>query len=61
MEQGREINGVKVYTAKEVSEILGVHIKTVQRYLRTNKLKAQKIGGIWYIAEENLNSFIKGE
>ena len=61
MEKGRIINNVKVYTSLEVSEILGVHIKTVQRYLRQGKIKANKIGGLWYIAEENLNSFIKGE
>ncbi|HDQ22849.1 MAG TPA: DNA-binding protein [Candidatus Uhrbacteria bacterium] len=48
----------KLYTPKEVAEILKVNIKTVYRYIKSGKLKATKIGQ-WGIKQEDLNKLIK--
>lgn len=45
------------YTVEQVSNILNVHPKTVQRYIREGKLRATKIGKSWRITRHNLSNF----
>ena len=52
---------IKVYSMKEVSKILGVTQRTLYNYIKSGKLRVQKIGGKWIITEENLKKFIKAE
>ncbi|HAK47158.1 MAG TPA: hypothetical protein DCO79_14730 [Spirochaeta sp.] len=42
----------KLYSVAEIAEILGLHQKTVQRFIREGKLKANKIGRAWKIHAE---------
>lgn len=35
---------MKLYTATELAEILGLHVKTVYKYGRQKKLKCVKVG-----------------
>lgn len=52
---------IKVYTAKEVQEILRVSPNTVLAMLKDGRLKGFKIGRDWRIPAENLQAFIHGE
>jgi excisionase family DNA binding protein len=51
---------IKVYTLKEVAEVLKVTERTLLTYIKEGKLKANKIGGKWIISQENLQNFING-
>jgi len=48
------------YTTAKVSEMLNIHEKTVQRYIREGKLRASKIGKAWRISGHDLSVFIQG-
>lgn len=56
-----EIMGVTLYSIKELSEILDVTVVTLRKYFRSGKMKAQKIGGKWYVTEENVKRFLGGD
>ena len=45
------------YTVEQVAELLSLHQKTVQRYIREGKLRASKIGKGWRIAGHDLSLF----
>lgn len=47
------------YTTKEISEILGLSIKTIQKLIRTRQLKAFKIGGRFIVEKSTLKDYIK--
>ena len=48
------------YTAPEVANILGVHLRTVYRWIDEGNIKAVKVGQ-WRISKEALEEFLKGE
>jgi len=49
----------KLYSIDEVSNMLKVDRKTVDRWVKENKLTAMKLGGtLWRIREKDLNYFI---
>lgn len=50
----------KLYTKKEVAEILGITERTVWNYIKAGKIKASKIGGKWKVTEENLKKYVNG-
>lgn len=47
------------YTTKEISEILGLSIKTIQKLIRTKQLQAFKIGNRFIVEESTLKDYIK--
>lgn len=47
----------KYYTVEQVSKLLSLHPKTVQRYIREGKLQANKIGKSWRISGHDLSKF----
>lgn len=51
----------KYYTVEQVSEMVGLHVKTVRRYIREGKLKAHKVGKQWRITGHDLSNFTEGE
>lgn len=51
---------IKVYTLKEVAEVIKVTERTLLTYIKEGKLKATKIGGKWIVSQENLQNFING-
>lgn len=55
----KEVLGVKLYTLKEVGELLGVQQQTVSKYIQQGKMKARVIGGAKYVSEENLKEFLQ--
>ena len=51
----------KLYTLKEVSEIVQMNIITIYRHRKEAKLKTVKIGGEYRVTEEQLQEYLKGE
>lgn len=49
---------IKYYTVEETAQKIGVHTKTVRRYIYSGKIKALKLGGQWRIAEDDLNEYL---
>jgi excisionase family DNA binding protein len=49
------------YTVEQISEMLDIHPKTIQRYIREGKLRAAKIGKSWRITGHDLSVFIENE
>lgn len=47
------------YTVEQISKMLGLHSKTIQRYIREGKLRASKIGKSWRINGHDLSVFIE--
>lgn len=45
------------YTVEQAAELLALHPKTIQRYIREGRLQAKKIGKSWRIAEHELRIF----
>jgi excisionase family DNA binding protein len=54
------MNG-KYYTVEQISEMLKMHPKTIQRYIREGKLSAVKIGKSWRISGHDLSVFMESE
>ncbi len=51
----------RYYTVEQISEMLKIHTKTIQRYIREGKLCANKIGKSWRITGHDLSIFIENE
>ena len=47
------------YTVEQAAELLAMHPKTIQRYIREGKLRAAKIGKGWRIAGRDLSVFLE--
>jgi len=49
------------YTVDQISNMLDIHPKTIQRYIREGKLRASKIGKSWRITGHDLSAFTEGD
>lgn len=49
------------YTVEQISEMLDIHPKTIQRYIREGRLRASKIGKSWRITGHDLSVFIESD
>lgn len=49
----------KFYTIDQVAEILDIHHKTVRKFIKEGRLKANKFGKQWRISQIDLDSFTK--
>lgn len=50
----KEIAGITFYTAKEVADMIGVHIQTVRLWIKQGKLKGKKIGRFFLISADDV-------
>jgi excisionase family DNA binding protein len=50
-----------MFTVDEVAKRLDVSVKTIRRYIYSGKIGANKIGGQWRIAEEDIDIYINGQ
>jgi excisionase family DNA binding protein len=48
------------YTVEQISSMLDIHPKTIQRYIREGKLQAVKIGKGWRVSGHDLSAFTEG-
>lgn len=46
-------------TAREAAEVLGIHEKTVGRYVRENRLPATRVGTSYRFRREDLEAFLE--
>lgn len=56
-----KIGEEKAYNVQEAATLLKVTPITIRSYIKTGKLRAQKVGTRYYLAESNLQDFIKGD
>ena len=47
------------YTVEQISDMLDIHPKTVQRYIREGRLRATKIGKSWRVTGHDLSAFVE--
>ncbi|WP_224247476.1 helix-turn-helix domain-containing protein [Hyalangium gracile] len=45
-----------LYTAEQVADLLGLHVRTIRAYVREGRLKATRIGKQYRIAREDLEA-----
>lgn len=57
----KNFNGIYLLEVKDLSDKLMLSEKTIVNYLKCGRIKGQKIGQSWYVTEQNLERFIKGE
>lgn len=48
---------IKTYTTDEVAALAHCHVKTVQRWIREQRLPACKIGRRWLVVDGDLQQF----
>jgi excisionase family DNA binding protein len=46
-----------MYSVEQVADILGLHVRTVRRYVRDGRLRAMRIGKQYRITERDLRGF----
>jgi excisionase family DNA binding protein len=54
------IDGLHLYDLPELCEKLNLHLSTAQRYCRTKRIPAVKVGRSWRVSDQNLKSFLNG-
>lgn len=54
----KTILGVKLYSRKEVADLLGVTTSSITKYINEGRLETVLIGRQKFVSEENLKSFI---
>lgn len=57
----KEINGVKLYTAKELSELFGVSYTTMLKYIKQGNIVKTRIGRYLYVSEKNVIDYLNGK
>jgi len=48
------------YSVDQIASMIDLHPKTIQRYIREGRLKAQKIGKAWRVSGHDLSVFVEG-
>lgn len=49
----------RYYTVDKIAKMLSMHPKTIQRYIREDKLHATKVGKSWQVNEQDLKTFME--
>ena len=49
----------KFYTIDQIAEILGMHHKTIRKFITEGKLRANKVGKQWRISGHDLSLFME--
>jgi len=52
---------IKYYSVKEVAKVLGIQPPAIRARIKSKKIKAQKLGGILVVAEEDLRKALEIE
>ncbi len=50
---------MKVYTTKEVAELLSIKETTVREYIRNGEMEASRLGRMYRVTEEQVKDFLK--
>jgi len=57
----KTIEGVKVYSLPEVSELLDITYPTVRKYVNEGKLRSQRVGRSYLVTDESIRNFLNAE
>jgi len=49
------------YSRKEVAELLGIHLNSVDRYIKQGAIPARKLGSRWLIPASALRAWLEGK
>ena len=60
-QNGRVVEGIKLFTLDELSKSLDIHIVTLQRYVREGRILAQKVGKRYLVSQEAPERFLTPE
>ena len=52
-----EIDDMKLYSVKALSDILKIHPLTIRNHIKQGKLKARQIGRRYYVTDDNLKEW----
>lgn len=55
------MGGVVVYTLEDIAKELQVTRRTLYNYIKSGKLKANKVANKWIVTEEQYKNFIEGK
>jgi excisionase family DNA binding protein len=55
------MNTTRYYSVREAAILLGVQAPAVRARIRSNKIKAERVGGVLVIREEELREILEGE
>ena len=58
MKGGIGMEELRIYTVKEVADLLKVSKMTISRYIQSGKLKSSKLGRMHRIIESDLKAFL---
>ncbi len=57
----KKMGGVVVYTLEDIAKELQVTRRTLYNYIKSGKLKANKVANKWIVTEEQYKNFIEGK
>ena len=57
----KQIGDMVLYSVLELSKKLEITMTTIRTYIKTGKLKGQKIGNKYYITEEAIKELFNGK
>lgn len=50
---------MELITVSQVAEYLRIHPEVIRRWLREGKLQGHKVGGVWRIDKQAIDSMLK--
>jgi excisionase family DNA binding protein len=51
----------KYYSVQETAKLLGVQAPAIRARIRSNKIRAERVGGVLVVAEDNLREALERE
>jgi len=60
MDTVKLFDDIELIKLVDIAQTLGIHIVTLRRYIKSGKLKAQKLGNSYFVSKENFKDFING-
>ena len=51
----------RLYDAKEIAAMLGLHLRTVQVLFRTGKIRGMKIGRSWKAYQSDIDAYLQAQ
>jgi excisionase family DNA binding protein len=51
---------IEVLKLEDIAKALDVSLESIRRYVRSGKLKAQKIGRRYYVSKDSFKAFVDG-
>jgi excisionase family DNA binding protein len=52
---------LRLYDAKEIAKMLGLHLRTVQLLFRRGTLRGMKVGRAWKATQEDIEAYLEAQ